>query len=65
LLITARSHNIIFALKHYSWLTDREGNYLPKPNHLYSDVIDAMRYLAYMKFTHKQQDPKENRYSIM
>jgi phage terminase large subunit len=65
ILVTARSKNLIHALKHYAWMQDREGNYLNKPNHLWSDIMDAARYLAYMKLKHKAQDPGSKKYALI
>ncbi|MCK4521626.1 MAG: phage terminase large subunit [Nanoarchaeota archaeon] len=55
MLITKRSVNLIKALGHYSWSTDREGNKLNKPNHLWSDILDALRYLAISKLRHSNE----------
>ena len=46
---TKRSTNVIKALRNYSWDRDREGQWLNKPNHNFSDSIDAIRYGAVMR----------------
>lgn len=62
ILVTKGSKNLIIALKNYSWLVDSSGDTINKPSHLYSDILDALRYLAIMKLGHKKVT--ENRYAI-
>ena len=42
--ITKRSVNIIRAYRNYLWLTDKNGKIINEPDHLYSDLMDAIRY---------------------
>lgn len=42
--ITKRSTNGIKAYRNYMWKTDRDGKVIDKPDHLYSDFPDAVRY---------------------
>lgn len=42
--VTKRSINVIKEYRNYLWETDKEGNILNKPNHLFSHSMDAIRY---------------------
>jgi phage terminase large subunit len=42
--MTKRSVNTIKAYRNYMWKTDRDGVILDKPEHDYSDPMDAIRY---------------------
>lgn len=55
ILVTKGSSNLITGLKNYSWLKDSEGKSINKPSHLYSDIMDALRYLAVMKLGKKSE----------
>lgn len=46
---TKNSVNLIRALRNYSYEKDRSGNYINKPNHAFSDILDALRYLVVMR----------------
>jgi len=63
ILPTKGSKNLIIALKNYSWIVDSNGDTINKPSHLYSDILDALRYLAVMKLGFK--NTTENRYCII
>lgn len=47
---TVESLNVITALRNYSWLKNKESGtgFINKPNHAFSDAIDAIRYGAVM-----------------
>jgi phage terminase large subunit len=64
MIVTRRSKNVIKALENYKWLVDDAGNSIPKPNHNYSDILDALRYLAIMKLRHNVST-SEKKYSII
>jgi phage terminase large subunit len=59
--ITKSSANLVQGFKNYSWMIDSEGKTINKPSHMYSDIMDALRYLAVMKLGHK----KEASYAII
>lgn len=63
--ITRKSHNLIKAIQNYKWITDDAGNNLPKPDHKFSDIMDALRYLAIMKLSHNQETTTDKKYSII
>lgn len=42
--LTRKSSNILKEYKHYSWIKDREGNYINKPVDMFNHGIDAIRY---------------------
>lgn len=42
--MTKRSVNVIDSYRNYMWKTDRDGNILDKPDHEFSDAMDAVRY---------------------
>jgi phage terminase large subunit len=42
--VTKKSVNIIKAYRNYMWKTDKEGTILDKPEHDFSDSMDAIRY---------------------
>ena len=42
--VTDRSVNLWEGYQNYLWDEDKEGNMLNKPNHMYSDALDAVRY---------------------
>jgi len=44
LKVTSNSKNIIEAIRQYSWDTDKNGKFINKPNHNFSDIMDAIRY---------------------
>ncbi len=50
---TKRSLNLIKSLRNYSWDRDRQGNWLSKPNHAYSDPVDALRYAVVSRLGNK------------
>ena len=41
---TKRSVNIKKEYENYAWATDKDGNSINEPNHLYSHAMDAIRY---------------------
>ena len=45
---TKTSVNLIKALRNYSWTKNKDGEYINKPNHAFSDVLDALRYFGIM-----------------
>jgi len=42
--LTKRSFNTIKSYQNYLWQVDKEGKILNKPEHMYSDPMDAIRY---------------------
>ena len=42
--VTKRSLNIIKEYRNYMWKTDKDGNIINEPDHLYSHSMDAVRY---------------------
>jgi len=42
--ITKRSVNVIREYRNYMWATDKDGKFLPEPEHEYSHSMDAVRY---------------------
>lgn len=42
--MTKRSINLIKAYRNYLWETDKQGKIIPKPDHTWSDALDAARY---------------------
>lgn len=42
--MTKASVNVIKSYRNYMWKTDRDGNVIDKPDHEYSDAMDAIRY---------------------
>ena len=42
--VTKRSINVIRCYRNYLWQTDKDGKILNKPEHDYSDPMDAIRY---------------------
>lgn len=42
--MTKRSANVIKSYRNYMWKTDKDGNIVDIPDHLYSDEMDAIRY---------------------
>ena len=64
MIVTRRSANVIKALENYKWMVDDAGNSIPKPNHNYSDILDALRYLAIMKLRHNIET-SDKKYSII
>lgn len=42
--VTKRSVNVIHEQRNYMWATDRDGKFLPEPEHEYSHSMDAVRY---------------------
>jgi len=42
--ITKRSTNVIKEYRNYLWQTDKEGNIINEPDHLFSHSMDAIRY---------------------
>ena len=42
--VTRRSINVLKAYRNYLWMTDKNGLILDKPNHSFSDAMDAIRY---------------------
>lgn len=42
--MTKRSVNLIKAYRNYLWETDKQGKIIPKPDHTWSDALDAARY---------------------
>ena len=51
---TKGSVNVLKSLRNYSWDKDRAGAWLNRPNHAFSDPIDAIRYGAVMRLGNKQ-----------
>jgi len=56
LKITKRSVNLIKELRNYSYMKDKEGNYLNKPVDLFNHALDAARYGAVMKLSIQNDD---------
>ena len=46
---TKQSLNLIKALRNYSYQRTKDGSYINKPDHNFSDIIDAMRYGVIMR----------------
>ncbi len=42
--LTKRSTNVIKSYRNYMWKTDKDGTVIDKPDHNYSDDMDATRY---------------------
>jgi len=42
--VTASSTNLWEGYQNYLWDEDKDGNLLNKPNHMFSDALDAVRY---------------------
>jgi len=42
--VTKRSLNVIKAYRNYLWETDKEGEIINVPDHLFSDAMDSVRY---------------------
>lgn len=42
--MTKRSINLIKAYRNYMWMTDKDGTIINKPDHAFSDLMDAVRY---------------------
>ena len=51
---TKSSINLIKALRNYSWDRNRDGEYINKPNHAFSDILDALRYFGIMSLNKKR-----------
>ena len=47
--VTKRSINLINELRSYSWLKDREGNQLNRPQDSHNHIIDCIRYFFLSK----------------
>lgn len=55
------SHNLLDELYNYKWKVDKDGNNINQPVDKYNHSLDAIRYVALMKYTNGK---KENRISI-
>lgn len=53
--ITKRSVNVIREFKNYTYMQDKEGNWLNKPIDAFNHAIDAIRYIILMKVLGKNR----------
>lgn len=55
MFVTKRSVNVIKAYRNYMWMVDKDGKVLNKPDHLFSDAMDAVRY-AISSLIHREEN---------
>lgn len=56
--VTKKSTKVIRAYRNYMWKTDKEGKVIDKPDHNYSDPMDATRYA--MESLRPQDDEEDD-----